>query len=61
MNATLTWIIARLEEPSTYAGIAGVVATMQFWPAAGTTSALIPVVGGAVASVLAIALPEVKK
>jgi hypothetical protein len=53
-----TWVVSRLEEPSTYAGIAGVVATFSFWPQAAAASQVIPVVGAALASVLAIILPE---
>ena len=60
MNGFVDWLLARLSEPSTYAGIAGVVASMSFLPNASTYAQDVIMAGTAIASVLAIVLPEVK-
>ena len=52
---------ARLREPSTYAGLAGLVAGAAFIPNAAAWADLILAVGGVVAAALAIILPEGKK
>jgi hypothetical protein len=54
-----SWIEARLKEPSTYAGLASLLGLVHI----AEPSWLIPVmtiVGGAVAGVLAIVVPEKK-
>lgn len=58
MKQILLWAAARLKEPSTYAGVAGVVATMTFLPHAGADAAAVAPIGSAIAAVLAILLPE---
>lgn len=59
MEALKTAILKRLREPSTYAGLAAVVSGLGFAlaPEIGQT---IPVIGAAVAGLLAIWLPEGK-
>jgi len=55
------WIESRLKEPSTYAGIAGVIGTMTFLPHYTDIASAIPVVGAAIASLMAIVLTEKSK
>jgi hypothetical protein len=52
------FIIARLREPSTYAGIATLVASLSFIPDAAAWSQVIISAGAAVAGALAILLGE---
>lgn len=54
----MDWIIARLKEPSTWAGVATLVAGTTFLPHAQDWAALLPTIGAAVAGVLAILLKE---
>ncbi len=60
-NAAIAWALSRLKEPSTWAGLAGIVATMSFLPHASQDAQVISVVGAAIASVLAVIIPEVAK
>lgn len=60
MNAFASWLIARAKEPSTYAGLAGLIASMSFIPHASDAAALMPVIGTAIASVLAVVIPQAK-
>ena len=59
MNAFSTWALARLQEPSTYAGIAAFVGGLTFIPATDLTMAMkvialaATVIPGALAIVLA--------
>ena len=53
-------ILARLREPSTAAGIAGFIGAMSFLPHAHEVGQTTAVIGTAVASLLAIWLPEAK-
>ena len=53
-------LLARLREPSTYAGIAGVIAGLGFIPHAADIAGLIGPLGAVIAGVLAIVLPEAK-
>lgn len=53
-------IISRLREPSTWAGIAAMILVAPI-PGAMEVAATIKVLGGFVAGLLAIWLPEVKK
>ncbi len=52
---------ARLREPSTYAGIAGLVAGAAFIPNAAAWADLVLAIGGLVAAALAIIMPERKE
>jgi len=60
MKPILAWAVKRLKEPSTWAGLAGIVASMSFLPGAGADAAIVTAIGGAVCSVLAILVPEAK-
>ena len=60
MKPVISWVLARLEEPSTYAGIASLVATMSFLPHAQDIAGQITVIGGVAASALAVILSEKK-
>jgi hypothetical protein len=62
MEIDMNWIIARLSEPSTYAGIAGFVTSLNLLPASAAAAApqIITSVGTLIASVLAIVIPEKK-
>lgn len=60
MSSLLALIASRLREPSTYAGIAGVVAGLTFLPHAADIAQTIVISGGAIAGLLAIWLPERK-
>lgn len=53
-------IVARLREPSTLAGIAGFVGAMSFLPNAHEVGQSVAIIGSAVASLLAIWMPEGK-
>jgi hypothetical protein len=57
----MEFIIARLREPSTYAGLAAFIGGLAFLPHAQDMAQSIGFVGGAVAGLLAIWLPEAKK
>lgn len=52
------FILARLREPSTYAGIAALVASLSFIPNAAEWGQVIIAAGGAIAGALAILLGE---
>lgn len=54
IKAIALWAVARLQEPSTWAGIASLVTSMSFLPHASADAALIPVIGAAVAGAVAI-------
>ena len=56
----MNWILARLEEPSTYAGLASFVMGLSFIPNASTWAGLIVPVGTALAGVLSVLVPEAK-
>jgi hypothetical protein len=56
----MSWIILRLKEPSTYAGIAAVIAGMAFIPNAAAWSHEVTLIGAAIAGLIAIVLPEGK-
>ena len=60
MNAFFAWTVARLKEPSTYAGIAGVIGSMAFVPHATDVASLLPVVGVAISSIVAVVVPQAK-
>ena len=53
----MEWIVARLKEGSTWAGIAGIIAGAGFIPHADEISKLVPTLGVLVAGVLAIWFP----
>jgi hypothetical protein len=60
-KSVAAWGVARLREPSTYAGLAGIVASMSFLPHAAEIARALPAIGGGIAaclSLLAIVLPE---
>lgn len=57
MNATLQYILARLEEPSTWAG-GGIGAVMIMSVIPGTTGQAIVGVVAAAAALLAVVIPE---
>jgi hypothetical protein len=54
----LEWIVARLREPSTYAGLAGLIGTMTFLPHATDVATAMPAVGTFVMSMLAMTMSE---
>lgn len=54
----MNWVIQRLKEPSTYLGIASIVAGMTFIPNAADWAALIAPTGVVIAGVLGIILKE---
>jgi len=57
-KSALEWTFARLNEPSGYAGIAGVVASMSFLPDARSYAAEIMTWGVAIAGFAAIILKQ---
>jgi hypothetical protein len=61
LNALLNWAGARLREPSTYAGIAGVVASMTFLPHAQADANAVVTWGSVIASAMTILVPEAPK
>ena len=58
----MNWIITRLKEPSTYAGIAALIggAGAAFIPNATAWAHEVVLIGAAIAGALAILLPEAK-
>jgi hypothetical protein len=52
------FIIARLKEPSTYAGLAAMVASLSFIPAADAWAQVILSAGAAIAGGLAIVMKD---
>lgn len=56
-EAKVNWIVAKLKEGSTWAGIAGIVAGASFIPHADEISKIIPSLGVVVAGLLAIWFP----
>lgn len=58
LNAIGAWLLARLQEPSTYAGAAAVVASMTFLPHAPDIAGHLPAIGMGVAGLIAIVLKE---
>ena len=53
----MNWIVTRLKQGSTWAGLATIVAGASFIPHADEISKLIPAVGAVVGGVLAIWFP----
>ncbi len=54
----MSFILARLKEPSTWAGAASLLAGLSFIPNAHEWAQLLPTIGAAVAGVLAIVIKE---
>lgn len=54
------WLVSRLKEKTTWAGLATVVGSLSFIPAADSWSATIAVIGTAVAGVVSIWTAETK-
>ena len=54
-------ILARLKEPSTYAGIAAFIAGLTFLPHAAQYADEVSAIGVAIVGLLAIVLPEAPK
>lgn len=57
MNSVLAFVVGKLKEGSTWAGIGAIVAGASFVPHAKELGALLPAVGTVVAGVLAIFFP----
>lgn len=53
----MKWIVEKLKEGSTWAGIAGIVAGASFIPHADEIAKIVPALGVVVAGVLAIWFP----
>lgn len=53
----MNWVVSKLKEGSTWAGIAAIVAGAPFIPHAKDIAALVPSVGAVIAGVLAIWFP----
>lgn len=51
------WIIGKLKEGSTWAGLAGIIGGLSFIPHANDIAKLVPEIGIVVAGVLAIIFP----
>jgi hypothetical protein len=56
----IQWVVARLEEPSTWAGLAAFVGSMSFLPNAAADAQIASALGVAVAGALAVVIPEKK-
>ncbi len=59
-NPVIQWVISRLKEPSSWAGLAALVGSMSFLPNASAGAQLVSVVGVAIAGALAVVFPENK-
>lgn len=53
----MQWIVTRLKEGSTWAGLAGIIAGASFIPHADELSKIVPSLGVVIAGVLAIWFP----
>lgn len=53
----MQWIVSRLKEGSTWAGLAGIIAGASFIPHADELSKIVPSLGVVIAGVLAIWFP----
>ncbi len=53
----MSWIVGKLKEGSTWAGIAAIVAGMNFIPHSQDIAQLIPPLGVVIGGILAIAFP----
>lgn len=53
----MNWIVSKLKEGSTWAGVAGIIAGASFIPHAEEISHIVPAFGVVVAGVLAIFFP----
>jgi len=60
-NVVLTYILTRLKEPSTYAGLASFAVALKLMPNDPTLVQGITTVGVAVAGILASIIPEASK
>lgn len=58
LKAFGAWIVARLSEPSTYAGVAGVITSMTFLPHNADLAQAAPMLGVGVAGAIAIVKAE---
>lgn len=57
MPVLISWLIARLKEPSTYTGLAAVLLSFHvILPA--SVAGVLPIIGAAIAGVLGIVVPE---
>jgi len=61
MNAFAAWLIARLSEPSTYNGLAAVVASMAFLPHAADIASALPSIGIGILGLIGIVKAEASK
>ena len=63
IRAFVTWLVDRLEEPSTYAGVSGLVVSLTFLPAADLAFAAkaVALAATVIPSALSIVLPEAAK
>lgn len=59
-NPIILWVVTRLEEPSTWAGVAALIGSMSFLPNASADAQVASAIGVAVAGALAVAFPEKK-
>ncbi len=57
-NPIILWVVARLEEPSTWAGFAAVIGSMSFLPNASAEAQIVSAVGVAIAGALAVVFPR---
>ena len=53
----MTWIVTKLKEGSTWAGLAGIIAGASFIPHASDIAQIIPPLGVVVGGILAIVFP----
>jgi hypothetical protein len=54
----MSYVLARLREPSTYAGIASVLAGLSFIPHAADIAGLVVPLGVLISGVIAIVVPQ---
>jgi hypothetical protein len=57
LKQILNWVVARLEERSTWTGIGALIATMAFLPNATANGQMVATVGTALAGFLAVVIP----
>ena len=58
MNPFVVWALARLSEPSTYAGLAALIVSATWLPHAADIASALPAVGVGIAGVVAVIKAE---
>ena len=61
MNPFIAWVLARLSEPSTYNGLAAIIASMAFLPHATDLASALPSIGVGLGGLIGVIKAEAGK